>query len=171
MLLCTLLTFAMCADPSVQASIAFDDMTVPIVWTRRDTRSCMDLGRQPIGIGGPGDARMEFAFGGTVRRATVTIADARIELTAYRWPRMNAVDSAALRAQYRASLWHEIGHLVTARTSIAAANDAQLPGETAFAQIRRDQDDYDAVSMHGIAQSRLAPPLGGEDTIIVCSPR
>jgi hypothetical protein len=172
MLICTLLTFAMCADPSVQAAIVVGDITAPIVWSRRDTRSCMELGRQPIG--GPGDALIELSSGGpnvSGRRAGVSISNARIEMTAYRWPKMNPADADALRRQYRASLWHEIGHIVTARDSIAAVNDAGLAGEPAFARIKRDQDDYDAASMHGVQQSTLASPLAGEDTVIVCSPR
>ena len=43
-LLCTVLTFALCANPSVGAALAFDDLTVPIVWTRLDMPSCMGLG-------------------------------------------------------------------------------------------------------------------------------
>jgi len=167
MMICTLLTFALCADPTIRASIAFDDLTVPIVWTQRNVRSCMDLGRQPAGQ--PGDARMEFGY--STVRPSVRITDARIELSAYRWPRMSAADARTLRAQYRAALWHEIGHLVTARTSIAAANGAHIVGETAFAQINADQTSYDAVSEHGIRQDRLQPELAGENTVIFCSGR
>jgi hypothetical protein len=164
MLLCTLLTFAMCADPNVPAAVAIGSLTVPIVWTRTETRSCMDLGRQ--GIGGAGDARMQFLL---PQHEPIRIIDAHIELTAYHWPKMSKADGAALRQQYRATLWHEIGHFVTAQNSIDTTMAAGLSSADAFRQIGVDQENYDAVTAHGVRQSDAPPGLAGANTIIICT--
>ncbi len=164
MLLCTLLTFAMCADPNVSAAVAIGNLTVPIVWTRAETHSCMDLGRQAIG--GPGDARMEFLL---PQHDTIRVTGARIEMTAYHWPKISKADGAALRQQYRATLWHEIGHFITAQNSIAAALADGLASADAFRQIGADQENYDAVTAHGVRQSEAPPGLAGADTIINCT--
>ena len=162
MLICTLLTFELCADPDVPAAIAFGDMTVPIVWTREATASCMDLGRRASG--GPGDAHMEFAMG----RADIRITGARIQMTAYRWHKMTAADDVVLRRNYRATLWHEIGHIRVARASIATARANHTAPDAAFAQVNAEQNDYDDRTLHGIAQDHAPPPLAGADTIIDC---
>jgi len=164
MLVCTLLTFAMCADPNLSASVTIGDLAVPIVWTRRQTRSCMDLGGE--GVGGPGDARMGFAF---APHAPIRVIDARIELTVYSWKGMTRTDASALRSQYRATLWHEIGHFRTALQSIATVDARDLQPQDAFNQIQADQEAYDDITEHGIRQHDAPSPLEGADTIIACS--
>jgi hypothetical protein len=123
----------------------------------------MDLGGR--GVGGPGDAQMEFEFG---TRGAVRVAVARIEMTSYRWPKMSAYDQGAMRQQYRATLWHEIGHLVTARNSIATAVANNVKPSVALAQINADQNAYDDLTDHGIRQDLAPPPLGGANTVIEC---
>ncbi len=167
MLICTLLTFALCADPRVQGAIAVGELTVPIVWNRVEVRSCMALGNEPMGR--PGDAELGFSY--SRKPGDVQISTARINLAAYYWPKLSPALDAALQRQYRASLWHEIGHVLTARASIDAARAAGIPGTDAFRQIEADQNAYDAESEHGIQQSALASPYRGADTIIDCTPR
>ena len=192
MLLCTILTFAMCADPNVAGAISFDDLTVPIVWTRVELPACTDVGRptQEAGF-----TRFETAWsvqeaktsGNTYSgRLVVHIERARIELDTYAWQKMSPADDAALRRLNQAALWHELGHLRTAKKSIdalnangafstpigtdytAAANDR---GNAAVARIGADQEEYDRVAEHGLRQATLPPPLGGPNTIVICPER
>jgi hypothetical protein len=189
MLLCTILTFAMCADPKVAGAISFDGLTVPIVWTRVELPECADAGREP---GEAGFTRFETAWsvqqemtsGKTYTgRLVVRIKQARIELDAYSWKDMSPADVDALRRLDRAALWHELGHLRTAKKSIDALNAggavagvteadysmfANERGEAAGASIGADQEEYDRVANHGLRQSTLPPPLGGPNTIIIC---
>lgn len=192
MLTCTILAFAMCADPHVAGAIALGDLTVPIVWTRVETRSCMDLGASSS-EDGAGYLRFETAWtsqqnkadaGGFSGRLVVRIDNARIELSAFSWNGMLPADGAALQRMYAAALWHELGHLRTAQASVEAANAepgfsaataadyrvlATEHGKAALARITADQDEYDRVAGHGIRQNLLPPPLGGPNTVVVCS--
>jgi hypothetical protein len=191
MLLCTILTFAMCADPNVAGEMAFGDLTVPIVWSRAEMRSCMDVGQQSAGSE-PGLTHIESGWtvpeatmdeGSYSGRLVVHLDQARIEMQAYSWERMTPADRDALRRIYQATLWHEIGHVRTALRSIDAIN-AEGPisaptaagytaavrarGTVVAAKINFDQDEYDRVAEHGLRQDTLPPPLGGPDTIIRC---
>jgi hypothetical protein len=194
MLMCTILTFAMCADPSVPAAIAFGDLIVPIVWSHTVTRSCMDVGGEST-VDGAGLTRFETAWvskqsrassSGYTGRIVVRMDDARIEMNAFTWDRMQAADLAAMRREYTATLWHELGHLRTAQASMDAVNAeaefsadtgddytalAKAHGNAAVARITGDQTQYDRVADHGLRQSTLPPPLGGPDTIISCPSR
>jgi hypothetical protein len=191
MLVCTVLTFAMCADPNVSAAIAFGDLTVPIVWSHVETHSCADVGTQST-EDGAGLTRFETAWssqqtragsGGYSGRLVIRIDDARIMLTAYSWDHMKPADADALRRTYQATLWHELGHLRTAQASIDAINAepgfsaatdagytavAQTRGAAAVARIGADQEAYDRAAEHGLRQDTLPPPLGGPDTIVNC---
>jgi hypothetical protein len=193
MLLCTVLTFALCADPSVSGAIAFGDLTVPIVWAHRQTRSCMELGAEST-EDGAGLTRFETAWSthqtresstGYSGHLVVRMDQARIELTAFSWERMSKADVAALDHTYRATLWHELGHLRTAQTSIDAENAggefsaptaaeynaiANARGNAAVHRITVDQQEYDLVAAHGLRQDTLPPPLGGPDTVVQCPP-
>src|ERR1700733_448415 len=98
MLMCTILTFAMCADPNVSGAIVLGDVTVPIVWSRQRLGSCLGLGAPSTGDGA-GLTRLETewrsqrirddgpGFTGTL---VVRIASVRIELSAYSWDHMSA---------------------------------------------------------------------------------
>ena len=191
MLTCTLLTFAMCADPGVAGTMALGDLTVPIRWTRVETRSCMDVGGQST-VDGAGYARFETAWtsrqdrtdvNGYSGRLVVRIDNAGIELSAFFWDGMSKADNDALHRMYRAALWHELGHLRTLQASVNAAN-AELPfsaptaadytdlakvhGNAAVARITADQEEYDRAAAHGIRQNTLPPPLAGPNTVVVC---
>jgi hypothetical protein len=192
MLLCTILTFAMCADPNVAGAISFDGLTVPIVWTRVELPECADAGRT---TGEAGFTRFETAWSvqqaktkGTTYtgRLVVRINQARIELDSYVWKSMSPADVDATRRLNRAALWHELGHLRTAKKSVDALNAggvisaptgtdystiANERGEAAGASIGADQEEYDRVAEHGLRQATLPPPLGGPNTIIVCPVR
>jgi hypothetical protein len=191
MLTCTILTFAMCADPNVSAAITFGDLTVPIVWSRVATRSCMDVGGHP-NEDGAGFLRFETAWdsqqnqtdAGYSGRIVVRISNARIELNAFSWQRMSRVDAGALKRMYAAELWHELGHLRTAKATVDAINAgpgfsaasaadytaaAKMRGDAAEKRILAEQADYDRAAAHGIQQSLLASPLAGPDTVVVCS--
>jgi len=182
----------MCADPSVSAAIALGDLTVPIVWSHVVTRSCMDIGGEST-TDGAGLTHFETAWESQQTRESSTgysghivvrIEDARIELRAYSWDRMTSADAAALRTGYRATLWHEIGHLRTAQASMKAVNaepgfsagtaeDYNAIAEqrgAAAARITADQNEYDRLAEHGLQQSTLPPPLGGPDTVVNCAP-
>jgi hypothetical protein len=192
MLLCTILTFALCADPNVPGAISFGDLTVPIVWTHVQLPSCTDIGRTTEEAG---FTRFETAWsvqqaktnGNTYSgRLVVHINQARIELNASAWEKMSPADSDALRHLNQAALWHELGHLRTAKKSVdalnangafsastaadytAAANDR---GIAAGASIGADQEEYDRVAEHGLRQATLPPPLGGPNTIVNCGER
>jgi Bacterial protein of unknown function (DUF922) len=189
MLLCTILTFAMCADPNVAGAISFDGLTVPVVWTRVELPECTDVGRSTEEAG-----FTRFETGWSVQQAKtngntysgrliVHINQARIELNAYAWEKMGQADIDALRHLNQAALWHELGHLRTAKKSIdalnakgaisaltasdytAAANDR---GNDAMASIGADQEEYDRIAAHGLRQATLPPPLGGPNTIVIC---
>jgi hypothetical protein len=192
-IVCTLLTFAACADPRVQAAIAFGQMTVPIVWTYADTQTCMGLGTTVP----PADAQLETEIpmngsavaGGTYSgRIVLKLRSAKIELTAFTWPKMSAAEQAQLRNINRAALWHELGHLVTAQASIDAENArpdnaisalsraafvAQMQSRTdaALARFTADQSRYDDLTEHGIRQHQAPPPLAGTDTVAQCDAR
>jgi hypothetical protein len=187
--MCTILTFAMCADPKVAGAISFAGLTVPIVWTRVELPECTDAGRS---TGEAGFTRFETAWsvqpakaqGNTYTgRLVVRINQARIELDSYAWKNMSPVDVDALRRLNRAALWHELGHLRTAKKSIDALNAggaisastaadystiANERGAAAGASIGADQEEYDRVADHGLRQATLPPPLGGPNTIIIC---
>ena len=95
---------------------------------------------------------------------------------------MSPADVDALRHLNRAALWHELGHLRTAKKSIDALNAngaisastaddyAAIANErgTAAARIGADQEEYDRVAEHGLRQATLPPPLGGPNTIVIC---
>jgi hypothetical protein len=191
MLMCTVLSFAMCADPSVSAAIILGDLTVPIVWSRVETRSCTDVGGESA-TDGAGLTHFETAWESQQTRESSTgysghivvrVDDARIELTAYSWDGMSRAEGAALRAGYRATLWHEIGHLRTAQASMDGVNAepgfaaataadynalAKQRGAAAVARINADQTEYDRLAGHGLKQSTLPPPLGGPNAIVNC---
>jgi hypothetical protein len=192
-LTCTVLTFALCADPSVASAMTFGDLTVPIVWTRVATRSCMDFGAGASGEGG-GYTQLETMWSTHETRTTgiysgrlvVRLQNVSISMTAFVWPHMTKADTAAMLRGYRATLWHEIGHVRTAIASVAAANageefsaptgDAYLAlakarGDAALARINADQTDYDNAAEHGLRQSSLPPPLAGPNTIVNCPER
>ncbi len=195
MLMCTVLTFAMCADPNVAGAISFGDLTVPIVWSRVQTGSCPDVGQQSAGSEA-GLTRFETAWAsqqstpdteGTYSgRVVVHMESAEIDMTAFAWPHMSRAEGDALRRLYQATLWHELGHLRTAKASIDAFNAdnaisaqsapeytaaAKQRGNVAMARLNADQVEYDRVAGHGLRQDTLPPPLGGPDTIINCSER
>jgi hypothetical protein len=189
MLLCTILTFAMCADPNVAGAISFDGLTVPIVWTRVELRECSDAGRSTEEAG---FTRFESAWSVQqiktndntyAGRLVLRINQARIELDTYSWKNMSPADVDALRQLNRAALWHELGHLRTAKKSIDALNAggvisastdrdysaiAHERGAAAGASIGADQKEYDRLAEHGLRQATLPPPLAGENTIIIC---
>jgi hypothetical protein len=189
MLLCTILTFALCADPKVPAAISFFGLTVPIVWTRVELPTCSDVGRV---TGEGGFTRFETAWsvqeaktkGDTYSgRLVVRMSQARIELNAYAWQNMTPADFDAVRHLNQAALWHELGHLRTAKKSIDALNAgsaisavsaaeystiADERGKAAGASIGADQEEYDRVAEHGLRQATLPPPLGGPNTIVIC---
>jgi hypothetical protein len=181
----------MCANPTVAGVIAFGDLTVPIVWSRVSTRSCMDVGGHPS-EDGAGFLRFETAWdsqqnkvdAGYSGRIVIRISNARIELNAFSWQRMSRVDAGSLQRMYAAELWHELGHLRTAKATVDAINAepgfsaitaadytavAKVRGNAAVARISADQDEYDRAAAHGIQQSLLPPPLGGPNTVVVCS--
>jgi len=190
MLMCTILTFAMCADPNVQGELTFGDLAVPIVWSHVAVRSCPDIGVETTGEAGL--AQIETAWrseqselsSSVVRgRLVAKIDNATIDLTAYSWDHMTPADEEALRGNYRATLWHEIGHLRTAQASVDAINaepefSAPTPieydalvrarGDAVNARLNADQEEYDRAAEHGLRQSTLPPPLGGPDTIVTC---
>ena len=190
MLLCTLLTFALCADPKIPAALAFDDLTVPIVWSPLPVRSCMGLGATPS----PADALIETAVsitgggsesGNVSGRVVFKLASAKIEMSMFSWPRMSLNERAQMLAVYRATLWHEAGHLLTARSSIAAENArpestiaassraaflalARERADAALARVNVDQDGYDDMTEHGLHQAAAPPPLVGADAVARC---
>ena len=190
--MCTLLTFALCANPAVPAEIKLGDLTVPIVWTHVVQRSCTDVG-QASTSDGAGLTRLETAWtsrqlsggggGGYAGRIVAHLNGARIELTAYSWEHMSRAEVEALAGGYRATLWHEIGHVRTALATVDAINadaDFSAPTETAYAAVVRerggtiaarvnaDQEAYDRAAEHGLRQEDLGPPLGGPNTVVQC---
>jgi hypothetical protein len=195
MLLCTILTFAMCADPNVDGAISLGDLTVPIVWSPARMRSCADVGQQSAGAE-PGVTHIESGWtvpqalpdddGTYSGRIVVHLDQARIELEAYSWPGMSAAERDAVRRIYQATLWHEVGHVRTAQASIDAINTAgaftastaaaytaevKRRGDAVAARINGDQDEYDRLAEHGLRQHTLRSPLAGPDTIITCPGR
>jgi hypothetical protein len=193
LLLCTLVTFALCADPKMPAAISFDTLTVPIAWTSLPMRTCMGLNATSK----PADAEIQTAVsvaggysdaGPYSGRVTLTVAGAKIELSMFSWPRMTANERRQLLSVYRATLWHELGHLITARMSIAAENArpentvtassraefaalARARADAAFARVDADQNAYDDLTEHGIRQAEAPLPLGGADTVARCDAR
>jgi hypothetical protein len=192
MVLCTLLTFALCADPNVAGAVTVGDLTVPIVWSRVRLRSCLDVGGGST-ADGSGFTRLETGWAsqeapetitGYPGRVTVRINYARIEMSAFFWPHMSAADTEGLRRLYRAAVWHELGHVQTARKSVADANThgaftaatgaeysttAAAVGNAALTRFSEDQEAYDRAAEHGLRQDTLPPPLGGANTIITCT--
>lgn len=190
MLTCTILTFALCADPRAKGAIAFGDVTAPIVWSQIAVRSCADIGFATNGESGLTTLETSWHTQETELRADVVsghvvakLAAAHIDMTAFSWPHMSQADRDALARGYRATLWHEIGHLRTAQASIEAINaegafSASTPseygavaserGKAAIDRFKADQEEYDRVAEHGLRQDTLPPPLGGPDTIVDC---
>ncbi len=191
MLLCTMLTFAMCADPSVEGAMMIGNLTVPIVWSHATVSSCADLGAQST-QDGAGVTRLETGWQSTQSLASaegytgqlvVRVLDARIELTAYSWDRMSAAGAESLRKIYRATLWHEIGHVRTLLTTLDAINAepqfsapstsaylevAKQHGNAAAVRVNADQTAYDRAAEHGLRQDALPPPFAGPDTVVIC---
>lgn len=190
MIACTLLTFALCADPNVSGEVTLGDLTVPIVWSHTALRSCLSIGSQVTVEGG--STRIETAWrsqqtdaggDGYSGRLLVRLQNVRIDMTAYSWDRETAADEAALRRLYQATLWHELGHVRTAQATVEALNAepaftaptltdysalAQRHGTRAGALVNADQVAYDRAAGHGLRQDTLPPPLTGPDTIIEC---
>jgi hypothetical protein len=194
MLMCTLLTFAMCANPGVASAMVVGDLTVPIVWSHARIRSCLEVGE-----GSSGDAagftRIETSWSTQqsaldsapyTGRVTMRIDSARIEMKAYSWNHMSAAEVAALRRLERAALWHELGHVETALNSIRDVNahgefsaatpagyteGAKQRGDAAFAAFSAGQIEYDRLVTHGLRQDALPSPLGGANTVISCVSR
>lgn len=193
MIACTLLTFALCADPNVSGVVAVGDLSVPIVWSHAGLRSCLGVGLRAAGEGGL--TRIETAWrseqtaaGGEAYtgRLLLRLQNVRIEMTAYSWDHETAAEEGALRDLYRATLWHELGHVRTAEASVDALNAepafsaltvadysalAQQHGRAAGERINADQLAYDRAADHGMRQATLPPPLGGPDTILECGLR
>jgi hypothetical protein len=191
MLLCTVLTFAMCADPRVDGVITVGDLAVPIVWSHATVRSCMDLGAQAT-QDGAGLTRLETGWQSSQTRElsdgfaghlVVRVLEARIELTAYSWNRMTPAGAEALRGIYRATLWHEIGHVRTLLATIDALNAepefgaptaaaytelAKKHGSAASVRVNADQTAYDRAAEHGLRQDTLPLPLAGPNTVVNC---
>jgi hypothetical protein len=191
MLLCTVLTFAMCADPSVDGAITLGDLTVPIVWSHAPVSSCLDLGAQST-QDGAGLTRLETGWESSQTRESsdgytghlvLRVVDARIELTSYSWDHMTPAGAGALRYIYRATLWHEIGHVRTLLATIDAINaepDFSAPTATAYTELAKergnaaavrvnaDQTAYDRAAEHGLRQDTLPPPLAGPNTVFNC---
>jgi hypothetical protein len=150
----------------------------------------MDLGAEPT----PADAQLETVMsiaGGDQRtgtysgRVVLKLQSAKIEMSAFAWPKMSAAEQRQILAVYRATLWHELGHLVTARATIAAENartgnlvtansreafieQIHSHRDTAFERFNTDQANYDAVTAHGVRQDAAPPPLKGADTVAQC---
>jgi hypothetical protein len=121
-------------------------------------------------------------------RVTFELASAKIEMSIFSWPRMTANERRQLQSVYRATLWHEIGHVVTAQTSIAVENarpensvaaslradfvaQTHARADAAFARVNADQNRYDDLTEHGIEQDQAPPPLTGADTVARCDSR
>jgi hypothetical protein len=192
MLMCTILTFAMCANPSVAGAFAFGDLTVPIVWTRVQLHSCSEVGQTTAEAG---LTHIETAWsaqqlatndGTYTGRLVVHLERAHIDLSTYSWDKISPAGVNAMRHLIQATLWHELGHLRTAQKTIEALNAggtfsaasadeftalADDRGNAAAARIGADQDEYDLVADHGLRQATLPPPLGGPDTIVTCPER
>ena len=177
----------------MQAAISFDTLTVPIVWTPLPMGTCMGLNRTSK----PADAEIQTAVsvaggysddGQYFGRVTLGFASAKIEMSIFSWPRMTANERRQLQSVYRATLWHEIGHLVTAQASVAAENarpenmvttssrvdivaQTRERANAAFARINADQNRYDDLTGHGIEQDQAPPPLAGADTVARCDAR
>jgi hypothetical protein len=191
MLLCTVLTFAMCGDPSVESAFTLGDLTVPIVWSHATVNSCLDLGAQSP-QDGAGLTRLETGWQSAQTRESsegysghlvVRVLDARIELRSYAWDHMTPAGADVLRRIFRATLWHEIGHVRTLLASIDAINAepefgaptaaeytalAKEHGNAAAERVNADQNAYDRAAGHGLRQETLPPPLAGPDTVVNC---
>lgn len=181
----------MCADPKVDGAIAFGDVTVPIVWSHVAVRSCADIGLQTTGESGLATIETSWHTAETQVSASIVsghlvakLQAAHIDMMAFSWGHMSPADENALARGYRATLWHEIGHVRTAQTSIDAINAepgfsaptvteynalAEVRGNAAIERLKADQDEYDRVAEHGLQQDTLPPPLGGPDTIVECA--
>lgn len=190
MITCTLLTFALCADPNVSGAVAVGDLTVPIVWSRAELRSCIGVGMQSTGEAG--STRIETAWrsqqtsedgDGYSGRLLVRLQNVRIEMTAFSWDHETAADENAMRRLYQATLWHELGHVRTAEATIDALNAqpgfsaptageytalAQRRGDAGAVRINADQLAYDRAADHGLRQDTLPQPLAGPDTVVDC---
>jgi hypothetical protein len=162
------------------------------VWSRVETHSCMGVGAQARDDGA-GYTRFETVWasqadkaetGAYSGRIVVRIENARIELNAFSWQRMSRADGGALAHMYQAALWHELGHLRTAKASADAINvepefSAETPGaytalarahgNAAVARVNTEQANYDRAARHGIRQTALPAPLGGPNTVVMCS--
>lgn len=193
MLMCTVATFAACADPGESAAMAFGSLTVPIVWSRNAVRGCGDIGAGSTSDGG-GLTYLETSWmsqetrtpDGYAGRIIVRISAARIDLTAFSWRRMTRAEGDVLRTVYRATLWHELGHVRTALASVAAINAedgftasspdeylalARQRGNAALARIGEEQTAYDRAVDHGLRQDAVPGPLAGPDTFVSCPAR
>jgi hypothetical protein len=94
------------------------------------------------------------------------------------WPGMSAEESAAIATLTNDILAHEHGHLRIAFAAVEAFNRERhsVPrgenGEALFARFFRTVSDeqiaYDALTEHGVHQSRAAGDLRGNDLVIRC---
>jgi hypothetical protein len=126
---------------------------------------------------------MRESSDGYTGHLVVSVLDARIELTSYSWDRMTPAGADALQGIYRATLWHEIGHVRTLLASIDAINAqpafsaasadsytelAKEHGTAAAARVNADQTAYDRAAEHGLRQDAMPPPFAGPDTVVNC---
>lgn len=101
-----------------------------------------------------------------------------IEMPLLTWPTITPDDTKHLTYLNDALEWHERGHLGIAVQIASEVTAAQHP-VTSPADVRAQADEvirisnarqtaYDALTMHGIHQSRAPEPFHGSDTIFYC---
>ncbi len=182
---------AFCTGAGVPYDTLVGDTAIMVTPERLHARSCRDLIARTEALrasGGhlartligyryeltpePGDAsRDELAVAVDTAKTTVMLPD----LT---WPGMSAEESAAIATLTNDILAHEHGHLRIAFAAVEAFNRERhsVPrgenGEALFARFFRTVSDeqiaYDALTEHGVHQSRAAGDLRGNDLVIRC---
>jgi predicted secreted Zn-dependent protease len=94
------------------------------------------------------------------------------------WPGMTAAESAAIATLTQDILTHERGHLRIAfaaveafdreQHTIARSQDAEAVFSRFFRAVSDEQIAYDALTEHGIHQSRATGEFRGNDLVIRC---
>lgn len=177
----TVAAVAAAAPPIVVDGVAYHVVIRPLSFA-----DCEDAGAQLSGSE-VARAHIEYRFAAVVDpsdhhqrllAASVDPDSTYVEIPQITWPNMSDADHEAVERLIDEIKVHERGHIAI---GLAAASDAtqlhhvivpnggDVPAERAIAhQFDVRQDDYDALTSHGIHQSRAPADLAGHDIRLIC---
>jgi len=177
----TAIAAAAAGPPIVVDGVAYRVIERPLTFA-----DCQDAGAQ---LSGQEIARTHLGYRFTAvvdpsnpqRRLLAAAVDpdsTYVEIPQMTWPGMSDTDRAAVERLVDEIRVHERGHIAIALEAVADATalhhvivpgGGDVPAERAIAHaLDVRQDDYDALTSHGVHQSRAPADLAGRDVRLIC---